>query len=245
MHTRSSPASPTTTDGRYDDHQATRSRTCAPRSTAPSPTSPTARLLKSAPSLERPRQAEHGDYATNAALMLAKPVGRPPREVAERARAGARGTARRRAGALEVAGPGFLNLVLADAWYARGARRHAGRRRGLGRRRRRIRRRASTSSSSAPTRPGPVHVGGTRNAAYGDALARILAFHGHDVQREFYVNDYGSQVQPARRVDPRAGARRGAAPRTATGRVRQGPRGRDRGRRRPAGRRAARGSASS
>ena len=59
--------------------------------------------------------------------------------------------------------------------------------------------------SANPT--GPMHVGHARNAAYGDALARLLAFHGHDVQREFYVNDAGSQVLQARRVDPRAGGR--------------------------------------
>src|SRR5689334_12727486 len=74
---------------------------------------------KSAPALERPRQAEHGDYATNAAMMLAGPLGAPPREVAERLsealaeRLGAELTA------AEVAGPGFLNLVLSDLWYER------------------------------------------------------------------------------------------------------------------------------
>ena len=90
-----------------------------------------------------------------------------------------------------------------------------------------------------------MHVGGTRNAAYGDALARILAFHGHDVQREFYVNDYGSQVALlGESIRARA---RGEEP------PEDGYQGdyvaelaeRDRGRRRPAASTSSRGSASS
>ncbi len=78
---------------------------------------------------------------------------------------------------------------------------------------RRCRRTASGSwsSSSAPTRPGRRTPRPGRHAAYGDSLARLLEFAGHDVEREYYVNDYGSQVQPLRRVDPRARTRRGAA----------------------------------
>ncbi len=143
--------------------------------------------------LERPPRADFGDYSTNAALLLAPVVGAPPREVAERL-----GTElQRRLGAslerFEVAGPGFLNLFLVDPWLvgsltevlAAGAAYGAGA--------------AATPErilvefvSANPT--GPMHVGHARNAAYGDALGRLLAFHGHEVEREFYVNDAGSQV---------------------------------------------------
>jgi arginyl-tRNA synthetase len=148
---------------------------------------------KSAPTLERPKQAGHGDYATNAAMLLAPVLRQPPRDVA--ARLGDElqvrlGTALER---IEVAGPGFLNLFLADAWYAAALDGvlAAGERFGAG----------GVESpqrinlefvSANPT--GPLHVGHSRNAAYGDALARILGFRGHHVHREFYVNDFGSQV---------------------------------------------------
>jgi arginyl-tRNA synthetase len=94
---------------------------------------------------------------------------------------------------VEVAGPGFLNLFLADAWYvdalahviAEGDRFGAG---GAPR----FERVDVEFVSANPT--GPLHVGHARNAAYGDALARLFSFVGHDVTREFYINDYGSQV---------------------------------------------------
>ncbi|MBI5105186.1 MAG: arginine--tRNA ligase [Solirubrobacterales bacterium] len=142
--------------------------------------------------IERPKQAEHGDYATNVAMMLAKAAKAPPRDVAGRVAeqlAGELGSALVRT---EVAGPGFLNLFLADAWYADAlahvlAQPHFG-----------------SGTATAPERvnvefvsanpTGPLHVGHARNAAYGDALASLLSFAGHDVVREYYVNDYGSQV---------------------------------------------------
>jgi arginyl-tRNA synthetase len=145
------------------------------------------------PTLERPRQAEHGDYATNAAMLLAPVMKAAPRDVAGRLAeelARGLGTALER---VEVAGPGFLNLFLSDAWYA-DALAHvlaAGDRFGA----------ASAPVfekvdvefvSANPT--GPLHVGHARNAAYGDALARLFSFVGHDVTREFYINDFGSQV---------------------------------------------------
>jgi len=144
--------------------------------------------------LERPPRAQFGDYSTNAALLLAPGLGAPPRELAERL-----GEAlQRRLGAslerFEVAGPGFLNLFLADSWLAgalAGAL-AAGDEFGAGGAR--VRERILIEFVSAnPT--GPMHVGHARNAAYGDALARVLAFCGHEVQREFYVNDAGSQVR--------------------------------------------------
>jgi len=148
---------------------------------------------KSRPSLDRPKQASHGDYATNAAMLLAPLLKAPPRDVAgrlaEELTAGLGAAVDR----IEIAGPGFLNLFLSDAWYV-DALAHvlaAGDRFGAGG--------AAAFQkidvefvSANPT--GPLHVGHARNAAYGDALARLLSFVGHDVTREFYINDFGSQV---------------------------------------------------
>lgn len=143
-------------------------------------------------SLERPKQAEHGDYATNAAMLLAGAAGAPPRDVAERIANALREGLGDRLAAADVAGPGFLNLRLADSWYAEAL---AGvlADEGFG-----------SGGATAPERinvefvsanpTGPLHIGHARNAAYGDALARILGFHGHRIEREYYVNDFGSQV---------------------------------------------------
>jgi len=148
---------------------------------------------RSAPTLERPKQAEFGDYSTNAALLLAPVLKAPPRDVAGRLGDELRG----RVASLdrvEVAGPGFLNLWLGDEWF-RGALRSildAGD--GFGGGSAAVRERVDVEFVSAnPT--GPMHVGHARNAAYGDALARLLEFAGHDVVREFYVNDYGTQIR--------------------------------------------------
>jgi arginyl-tRNA synthetase len=143
--------------------------------------------------LERPPRADFGDYSTNAALLLAPGLGIAPREVAERLGK----ELEQRLGAslerFEVAGPGFLNLFVADPWLAGSLAEtlSAGEAFGAGG--------AQVSEhilvefvSANPT--GPMHVGHARNAAYGDALGRLLAFHGHRVEREFYVNDAGSQV---------------------------------------------------
>ena len=149
---------------------------------------------RAAISLERPRRAEFGDYSTNAALLLAPGLGQSPRDVAERLGA----VLQRRLGPdlerFEVAGPGFLNLFVSDAWLtgALAAVLDGGEHFGAGGAR--VRERILVEFVSAnPT--GPMHVGHARNAAYGDALARMLTFHGHEVQREFYVNDAGSQVR--------------------------------------------------
>jgi arginyl-tRNA synthetase len=144
--------------------------------------------------LERPRRAEFGDYSTNAALLMAPGAGVPPRELAQRL-----GNALQvRLGAnlehFEVAGPGFVNLFVSDAWLidalawalAAGEQFGAG---GLAQPERIL----VEFVSANPT--GPMHVGHARNAAYGDALARMLALQGHRVEREFYVNDAGSQVR--------------------------------------------------
>jgi arginyl-tRNA synthetase len=141
--------------------------------------------------VEPPRDAAHGDMATNAAMVLAKPAGMKPRDIAE-ALAGALARDGRIASA-EVAGPGFLNLRLsAETWrgvvraaLAAGA--------GYGRSDLGQGRRVNVEFVSAnPT--GPMHVGHTRGAVFGDALARLLAFAGHEVTREYYINDGGAQV---------------------------------------------------
>jgi arginyl-tRNA synthetase len=143
--------------------------------------------------LERPPRADFGDYSTNAALLLAPGLGLPPREVAERL---GRALEQRLGASLErfeVAGPGFLNLFLADGWLVDSLSQVLGAGEAFGADGTRARERILVEFVSAnPT--GPMHVGHARNAAYGDALGRLLAFHGHEVEREFYVNDAGSQV---------------------------------------------------
>jgi arginyl-tRNA synthetase len=144
--------------------------------------------------LERPRRAQFGDYSTNAALLLAPALGVPPREVAERLGAALQARLGASLERFEVAGPGFLNLFVADSWLlgALAQALAAGEAFGVGTAREPERVLVEFVSAN-PT--GPLHVGHARNAVYGDALARVLAFRGHDVAREFYVNDAGSQVR--------------------------------------------------
>ena len=148
---------------------------------------------KSRPSLERPRQADHGDYATNAAMLLAPVMKAKPRDVADQLVAGLTSRLGASLERVEVAGPGFLNLFLSDVWYV-DALAHvlsAGDTYGAGGAA--VFEKVDVEFVSAnPT--GPLHVGHARNAAYGDALARLFSFVGHDVTREFYINDFGSQV---------------------------------------------------
>ena len=144
--------------------------------------------------LERPPRADFGDYSTNAALLLAPRVGVPPRAVAERLGAALQAALGERLERFEVAGPGFVNLFVSDGWLegALAAAVVAGERFGAGAPERSERVLVEFVSSN-PT--GPVHVGHARNAAYGDALARMLEFAGERVSREFYVNDAGTQVR--------------------------------------------------
>jgi arginyl-tRNA synthetase len=150
--------------------------------------------LKSAPTLERPRQAGFGDFATNAAMLLAPVLGAPPREVAERVGEELRARLGPALDRAEVAGPGFLNLFLSDAWHADAlaAVLAAGEDFGAGGvdPAERV---VVEFVSANPT--GPMTAAGGRHGAYGDALARILQLRGHDVTREYYVNDFGSQVR--------------------------------------------------
>ena len=138
-----------------------------------------------------PREAAHGDMATNAAMVLAKPAGLQPREIA--GELAARILADPRVEGAEVAGPGFLNLrlsarvwhdVVTDAIDAGRAFGHSGMGAGV---------RVNVEYVSAnPT--GPLHVGHTRGAVFGDALASLLEAAGYEVTREYYINDGGAQV---------------------------------------------------
>ena len=140
---------------------------------------------------EPPRDPSHGDLATNVALVLAKRAGKPPRALAELIAVKlktADGVAK-----VDVAGPGFINLTLSDAYWRRAlaSALAAGERFGV-----------STLGageaanieyvSANPT--GPMHVGHTRGAVFGDALANLLAKMGYAVTREYYINDAGAQV---------------------------------------------------
>ncbi len=148
-----------------------------------------------APSLDRPPKPELGDYSSNAAMLLAAPLGDNPRAVAERLRAELErdlsdsGSLDR----IEVAGPGFVNFFLSDAWYRRALARLIAVGGDLGPAPTETPERILVEFVSAnPT--GPLHVGGGRHAAYGDALVRLLEAVGHEVEREYYVNDAGAQV---------------------------------------------------
>jgi arginyl-tRNA synthetase len=144
--------------------------------------------------LERPPRAEFGDYSTNAALLLAPALGSPPREVAEALGVGLQRRLGEKLVRHEVAGPGFLNLFLGDAWLCEALASALSAGEAFGGDGATVSERVLVEFVSAnPT--GPMHVGHARNAAYGDSLARMLAFHGHRVAREFYINDAGSQIR--------------------------------------------------
>ena len=147
--------------------------------------------LPPAVTIERPRNPEHGDYATNLALQVAKKLGVAPRDLAgwlAEALAGRDGVA-----AAEVAGPGFINLRLAADAQGEIVRQVLAAGEDYGRGDALAGRRINLEFVSAnPT--GPLHLGGTRWAAVGDALGRVLAAQGADVVREYYFNDAGAQI---------------------------------------------------
>jgi arginyl-tRNA synthetase len=142
--------------------------------------------------LERPRNPEHGDFASNLAMTLARQLGRPPRQIADDILAALDLPGAGMASA-EIAGPGFINfrlaagrvqavvgeIVRADRQYGRSA--HAAARRVI-----------VEFVSANPT--GPLHVAHGRGAALGDGIASLLQWTGHDVHREFYINDAGVQI---------------------------------------------------
>jgi arginyl-tRNA synthetase len=142
--------------------------------------------------LARPSDPAHGDYATNAALRAAPTLRRPPRDVAEElARAAA---SLDEVETAEVAGPGFVNLRLAPSWFglALGDMVELGDRFGAGEPHPRLRVQVECVSAN-PT--GPLTVGSARNGAYGDCVARLLELAGHEVEREYYFNDVGRQME--------------------------------------------------
>jgi arginyl-tRNA synthetase len=142
--------------------------------------------------VERPKNKDHGDYASNVALQLAKPASRPPREVAEVLAAHLR--AQPGIAAVDVAGPGFLNITLSQAAQGALARTVVDAGADYGRTNLLAKERINLEFVSAnPT--GPVHLGHTRWAALGDSLRRLLEASGADVASEHYVNDAGEQMQ--------------------------------------------------
>jgi len=141
--------------------------------------------------IDRPKNPEHGDYATNVAMRLAKPAGRPPREVAEVLAEELRATDG--IDRVDVAGPGFLNISLAKDALGQLAVRAVVAGAAYGRTDTLAGQTLNLEFVSAnPT--GPVHIGGTRWAAVGDALGRLLTASGAQVSREYYFNDAGAQI---------------------------------------------------
>jgi len=141
--------------------------------------------------LERPKNPEHGDWASNAAMKFAKPLGVAPRELAAELVASL--TAAPGIREAEIAGPGFINIRLDAASAGELARTIVAAGDGYGRGALYAGQRINVEFVSAnPT--GPIHLGGTRWAAVGDSLARILAAQGAAVTREYYFNDHGAQI---------------------------------------------------
>ncbi|WP_439529180.1 arginine--tRNA ligase [Pannonibacter sp.] len=141
--------------------------------------------------VESPRDPAHGDLATNAAMVLAKPLGMKPRDLAEQIAAALRLDAEFTE--VTVAGPGFINIRLDTAVWHRVLAAVVARGDGFGRSAQGAGAKVNVEYVSAnPT--GPMHVGHTRGAVFGDALANLLAYVGHDVTREYYINDAGSQI---------------------------------------------------
>jgi arginyl-tRNA synthetase len=141
--------------------------------------------------IERTRNREHGDFACNAAMVLARAARRKPREIAEALVAALPESAD--VARVEVAGPGFLNFFLAPAAYHAEVRRVLADAQAYGRSASGAGRRMEIEFVSAnPT--GPLHVGHGRAAAIGDCLARLFTATGWDVTREFYYNDAGAQI---------------------------------------------------
>lgn len=144
------------------------------------------------PELERPRNPDHGDYATNAAMVLAGVLEEAPRRIAERIADGLDRQAAR-VDSVEVAGPGFINFRLSDRVLWESLARVLAENRAYGRHQGPSSTRVNVEFVSAnPT--GPLHVAHGRGAALGDAIASLLEWTGREVCREFYVNDAGGQI---------------------------------------------------
>jgi arginyl-tRNA synthetase len=141
--------------------------------------------------VEPPRDASHGDMATNAAMVLARDAGLKPRDLAEIVAAGLRADVL--VSKVDVAGPGFINLTLKPAAWADAL--HAAIVAGGNYGRSEIGGDKKINVEYVSANPtGPMHVGHCRGAVFGDALASLLKFSGYDVTREYYINDAGAQV---------------------------------------------------
>ena len=141
--------------------------------------------------VEPPRDASHGDMATNAAMVLAKEAGKKPRDLAEAIAAALRDDPV--IAKVDVAGPGFINLTLVPQVWGEALRAVLAAGLDYGRSQIGAAEKVNVEYVSAnPT--GPMHVGHGRGAVFGDALANLLAFAGYDVTREYYINDAGAQV---------------------------------------------------
>jgi len=147
----------------------------------------------SAITAEPPRDAAHGDIATNAAMVLAKPAGRKPRDIAEALLVRLKTNPDVVDGA--VAGPGFINLKIADSFWRERLRDCLKAEAAYGDSTLGAKKKVNVEYVSAnPT--GPLHVAHARGAVVGDALANLLAKAGFDVTKEYYINDAGAQVDP-------------------------------------------------
>ncbi len=141
--------------------------------------------------VEPPKEASHGDMATNAAMVLSRDAGKKPRDLAEEIATALRAEAI--VEKVDVAGPGFINLTLKSHVWGEALRQALAAGKAYGR---------STVGQGTPVNveyvsanpTGPLHVGHCRGAVFGDALASLLAFAGFDVTREYYINDAGAQV---------------------------------------------------
>ncbi|WP_420962344.1 arginine--tRNA ligase [Brucella sp. IR073] len=141
--------------------------------------------------VEPPRDASHGDVATNAAMVLSKAVGEPPRDLATRIAAALAEDGD--VASVDVAGPGFINLRLKDSYWQRQLSGMIEAGTDYGRSTLGAGRKVNVEYVSAnPT--GPMHVGHCRGAVVGDTLANLLKFAGYDVTKEYYINDAGVQI---------------------------------------------------
>lgn len=141
--------------------------------------------------LERPKNREHGDYASSIALVLAKPAGKSPREIADLITEGL--TSNSMIEKIEIAGPGFINLTLAKSSQGAVVTAILNEKESFGRVKVLAGKKINLEFISAnPT--GPLHLGHTRWAAVGDALGSVLSAGGAEVTREFYINDRGTQM---------------------------------------------------
>lgn len=142
--------------------------------------------------VEEPREAAHGHLATNAALVCAKALKQNPRQLAEKitaALADGEGWVEK----TEIAGPGFINFTLSQKWWAHALASMLAAGADFGRGEPKGRKVMVEFVSANPT--GPLHVGHGRGAAIGDSLARVMAFAGYEVTREYYLNDAGRQMR--------------------------------------------------